>query len=358
MKTSFAGHLLSVFSAFAVIISAISCTSGTSFVDITGYAQGGTYLVRLDLSGVEAGPEQVKSRVDSILVAFDNSLSGYNPASLLTRFNAGEDIVPDAVFLEMYRLSRDYYDTTGGAVDVSAGELFDMWGFGFTADSLPSVARVSSVMRYIGMDRLVPDLADIIGEDGTLNGADAVIDGTGSHLPHLNYNAVAQGYSCDLVSSYLDSLGAGSYLVDIGGEIVCKGLNPSGRPWTIGVDRPEDGNNVSGAELKGILEAGPEKCGVVTSGNYRKFYVRDGKKYAHTIDPRTGCPAEHSLLSATIVAADAATADAMATYCMVIGHDEAAEFSEGRPDLEGYLIYDDNGTMRTWKSSGFRLIHD
>ena len=124
------------------------------------------------------------------------------------------------------------------------------------------------------------------------------------------------------------------------------------------MDRPYVGNDVSGADLKGVLEAGPERCGVVTSGTYRKFYVVDGRKYAHTIDPRTGYPVSHSLLSATIVADDAATADALATYCMVIGFEKAAEFIGSRQDLEGYLIYDDGGEMRTWKSPGFRLVRE
>ena len=296
--------------------------------------------------------------IDSILVAFDNSLSGYNPSSLLTRFNAGETIRPDSTFIGIYRLSRHFYDMTDGAFDVSAAPLFDMWGFGFTSDSLPGPAEVEAVLRYIGMRRLVPDLADALSPSGTLDGADAVADGNPAHRPHLNYNAIAQGYSCDLVAGYLESLGITSMLVDIGGEIVCSGYNPAGKPWTIGVDRPYDGNDVSGADLKGVLEAGPERCGVVTSGNYRKFYVVDGRKYAHTIDPRTGYPVSHSLLSATIVADDAATADALATYCMVIGFEKAAEFIGSRQDLEGYLIYDDGGEMRTWKSPGFRLVRE
>ena len=157
----------------------------------------------------------------------------------------------------------------------------------------------------------------------------------------------------------LDKAGVKDMLVDIGGEIVCAGLNPGGNPWTIGVDRPVDGNNVSGADLKGILQAGPDKCGVVTSGNYRKFYMKDGRKYAHTVDPLTGYPVSHSLLSATVIAPTAAMADALATYCMVIGEEKAAAYIEGRDDIGGYLIYqDEDGRMRTWKSSGFRLLRD
>ena len=337
----------------------LSCRQGGGYVTVTGYAQGGTYMVKLNTDGVNVPEAGLKSGIDSILTALDASVSGYNPSSILTAFNAGERVLPDSIFLEMFRLAGKYFDITGGAMDVSAGVLFDMWGFGFTADSLPSGEEVSLAKKYVGMDRLVPDLRAIMAQDGTVSAEDAVIDGVHGHPPVLNYNAIAQGYSCDLVASYLESAGVEDMLIDIGGEIVCKGLNPSGNPWTIGVDRPVDGNNVSGRDLKGVLEAGPDRCGVVTSGNYRKFYVRDGKKYAHTIDPRTGYPVSHSLLSATIVAPDAVTADALATYCMVIGVDEARSFIEGCPDIEGYLIYESgDGSMAVWKSSGFRLVHE
>ena len=184
--------------------------------------------------------------------------------------------------------------------------------------------------------------------------ADAETGGSG---PVLNFNAVAQGYSCDTVANYLSKLGVKDMLVDIG-EIWCRGLNPSGKPWKIGVDRPKDGNNTPGADLDGIWESsGAQGQGIVTSGNYRKFYIKEGRKVSHTIDPRTGYPAENSLLSATVTAPSAAAADAYATYCMVIGYDEAKRFIESRTDLEGYLIYaTPDGGMAEWASPGFRLV--
>ena len=173
-------------------------------------------------------------------------------------------------------------------------------------------------------------------------------------LPKLNYNAIAQGYSCDLVAEYLYSIGVKDMLVDIG-EIFCDGKNPSGQPWSLGIDRPVDGNNELGAQIQGLFRAPEGPHGIVTSGNYRKFYVRDGKKYAHTIDPRSGYPVEHSLLSATIMAPDAMTADAYATYCMVVGLDASKRFLSENPDLEGCLIYDEDGTFKSWCSEGFVL---
>ena len=140
-------------------------------------------------------------------------------------------------------------------------------------------------------------------------------------------------------------------MVDIG-EIYCDGVNPAGKRWTIGIDSPVDGNNQPGENLQAVFSVPDGPHGVVTSGNYRKFYVKDGKKYAHTVDPRTGYPVSHTLLSATILAPDATLADAYATYCMVIGLDEAKAFIESREDLEGCLVYDLDGEFVTWCSEG------
>ena len=164
----------------------------------------------------------------------------------------------------------------------------------------------------------------------------------------LNFNAVAQGYSCDVVARYLDSLGCRAYLVDIGREIICKGFNESGTAWRIGLDKPTDGNMEEGRDLQAILEV--SDCGIVTSGNYRKFYIENGQKYAHTIDPKSGRPVSHNLLSATVVAKDAATADAYATWLMVVGVDKARAILSGRPDLEALLVYEEDGQMRTYQT--------
>ena len=318
-----------------------SCTLKDEYIVISGFAQGGTYTVKLNLKGddgmVDTPPAEIRDSIDSILRRIDASLSGYNKNSILSRLNAGETVTPDAIFEDVYRKSYDIYQRTGGVVDVASAPLFDLWGFGFSNDSLPSDGKVREVLAVSGMDMLGPDLSEFIP------------------LPvKLNFNAVAQGYSCDLVAEYLYSIGIKDMLVDIG-EFFCDGKNPSGKPWSIGIDRPVDGNNVPGADLQGVFKAPEGPHGIVTSGNYRKFYVRDGKKYAHTIDPRTGYPVSHSLLSATVVAKDAMTADAYATWCMVVGLEESKSFLESTPGFEGCLIYDEDGQMKSWCSSGFVL---
>jgi len=342
-----------------------SCRDG--YVSVSGFAQGGTWLVKLNLDGpegrVKASPETIKEKIDSVLTRVDNSVSGYNKGSLLSRFNAGEDIVPDEIFIEIYGLSYYFYELTGGAFDAAAGPLFDIWGFGFKGDSFPSDGEVAEVRSRCGMSRLRPDIRSAISADGTLSMENLLRDTESEGGVVLNYNAIAQGYSCDLVARYLYSIGVKDMLIDVGGEIYCDGVNPSGQPWKIGVDRPFDGNDAPGAEIEGVVSSEGRACGIVTSGNYRKFYIRDGKKFAHTVDPRSGCPVSHSLLSATVTAADAATADALATYCMVIGLEEAKKFvgatrqesvtlpeAGASPEIGGYFIYDDGGTMKSWSS--------
>lgn len=313
----------------------ISCSPRDRYITITGFAQGGTYAVKINLHGedgmIRVRPEEIRDSIDAILVNIDNSVSGYNKNSLLSRFNAGETIVPDSIFTDIYAHAVRIFDETKGIVDVASGPLFDLWGFGFKSGEFPSDEEVAAVKNECGMKRMLDT-------------------GEGK----LNYNAIAQGYSCDLIAGYLYSIGVKDMLIDIG-EIFCDGNNPSGKPWSLGIDRPVDGNNELGAEIQGIFRAPEGPHGIVTSGNYRKFYVRDGKKYAHSIDPRTGYPVTHNLLSATIVAPDALTADAYATYCMVVGLEESVRLLESRPDLEGCLIYDDNGTFQTWCSENFVL---
>lgn len=339
--------------AYAAVLLFTACTQQDRYITITGFAQGGTYSVKMNLKDVSVKPEEIRDSIDAILVNIDNSLSGYNKKSLLSRFNTGEAIEPDSLFLDIYSHAYRIYEETDGAVDVAAGPLFDLWGFGFSEGEMPSDAVVAKVREGSGMGRLVEDMWSAVDERGTINGYALLGNGT-EELPQLNYNAIAQGYSCDVVARYLYSIGVRDMLVDIG-EIFCDGVNPSGQPWSLGIDKPVDGNQELGAEIQGIFRAPAGPHGIVTSGNYRKYYVKDGKKYAHTIDPRTGYPAEHNLLSATIVASDATMADAYATYCMVIGLEESIDFLESRPDLEGCLIYDSGDGFKTWCSSGFVL---
>jgi len=337
---------------FFLSLFLLCCSDTDRYVAFSGYAQGGTYVVKVNMKGVDKSEKVLQEGIDSILNLIDSTLSGYNKASLLSRFNAGETIVPNELFLDVYTLSRKYYELSEGAFDVASGPLFNLWGFGFSDQNFPEESQIAAVRDSCGMDLLISDLRTALARDGSLSPVEVLLDKS-SKLPVLNYNAIAQGLSCDLIAQYLYAAGAKDMLVNIG-EIYCDGLNPSRSPWTIGVDRPVDGNNSPGADLSGKWHSDGGPCGIVTSGNYRKFRIVNGHKYAHTIDPRIGRPVEHKLLSATIVAPSGAAADAIATWCMVIGLEESKAKVE-ELGVEAYLIYDSEGKMESWNSDGFPL---
>ncbi|MGP1610855.1 MAG: FAD:protein FMN transferase [Candidatus Cryptobacteroides sp.] len=354
---------ISIIFILTTILLMPSCKPGDNYIAISGYAQGGTYTVKLNLSGkngqIKEKPYTIKKNIDSLLTIIDTTLSGYNKGSQLSRFNNHDTIVPNAMFKDIYSISYKIWQETKGAVDIAAGPLYDLWGFGFTKDSIPSEDRIAIIIQSCGMKKLKPTIEEALSPDSSLNPLNLLkpVYKPQEDIPVppvLNFNAIAQGYSCDVIAEYLYSIGVKDMLVDIG-EIYCDGLNPSGKAWNIAVDNPIDGNDTPGKDIKGTIRSIPGYCGIVTSGNYRKFHIKDGKKYAHTIDPRTGYPVFHNLLSATILARNATIADAYATYCMVIGVEKSINFIENNSEIEGYLIYDENGSAKTWSSQGLIL---
>lgn len=338
-------HLLITVLSFLVL----SCSQPNQYVQISGYAQGNSYSVKLNMKGVTVPVETVRDSLDALVTKIDTTLSGYNKSSLISRFNAGQKIPSSPMFLDMYRVGYRLWERSGGALDFGAAALYDAWGFGFRNSEFPTDEQIQKLLEESGMGHLPAELPVV----------DGYIDPASIGYPQLNFNAIAQGYSCDVLARYLYSLGVKDMLVDIG-EIWCDGVNPDGQPWTVGIDRPVD-ENTDGRSLPegldGIWTSSGKPAGIVTSGNYRKFYIRDGRKYSHTINPRTGYPVEHNLLSATVVSSNnAAESDAIATWCMVIGLQGAQVLILGDPALEGYLIYTDAaGEMKEWASPGFTL---
>ncbi|HAC40015.1 MAG TPA: hypothetical protein DCF48_00385 [Rikenellaceae bacterium] len=332
-----------------MLLMVVCCSQPSQYVQISGYAQGSNYSVKLNMKGIKVPVETIRDSIDALIVKIDTTLSGYNKKSLLSRFNAGEKIPSNAMFMDVYRLGYRLWERSGGALDFGAAALYDAWGFGFRNSSFPTDEEIQKLLQKSGMGHLPAELPVV----------DGYIDPASIGYPRLNFNAIAQGYSCDVIAGYLYSLGAKDMLVDIG-EIWCDGVNPSGEPWSVGIDRPVDQPSDGRAlpeGLDGIWTSDGKPAGIVTSGNYRKFYIRDGRKYSHTINPRTGYPVQHNLLSATVVSSNnAAESDAIATWCMVVGLQGAQILILGDPALEGYLIYtDSNGEMKEWASPGFTL---
>ena len=338
-----------LFIGIVLALLVVSCDQPSRYVQISGYAQGSNYAIKMNVKGVDIPVETIRDSIDALILQIDTTLSGYNKKSLISRFNAGEKIPSNAMFLEMYRIGYRLWERSGGTLDFGAAPLYDAWGFGFRNSSFPTDEEIQKLLQESGMGHLP---AELPVQDG-------YIDPAVMGYPRLNFNAIAQGYSCDIIAHYLYSIGTKDMLVDIG-EIWCDGVNPNGEPWSVGIDRPvdqtPDGRSLPEG-LDGIWSSNGKPAGIVTSGNYRKFYIRDGRKYSHTINPRTGYPVEHNLLSATVISSNnAAESDAIATWCMVIGLQGAQVLILGDPALEGYLIYtDSDGEMREWSSPGFTL---
>ena len=257
------------------------------------------------------------------------SLSNYKDSSIISRINRNEDVVPDSFFIEAFRRSVEISALTDGAFDITVGPLVKAWGFGPDAHKTFTEAKRDSLLKLVGMDkvsmvngRLVKSIPNVI----------------------LDFNAIAQGYSVDVVSHFFDGLGIKNYLVEIGGEVRAKGKK-AGNFWRIGIDKPEDNNMTPGQTLQAIIKLSDKS--ISTSGNYRKFYIEDGIKYSHEINPKTGYPAKNTLLSASVIADDCAMADGLATAFMVMGKDKTIEFLRIHPEFEAFLVYSDERVILT-----------
>ncbi|MBR1503176.1 MAG: FAD:protein FMN transferase [Prevotella sp.] len=268
------------------------------------------------------------------LMKVDHSLSPFNEKSVITAVNNNEPVVLDDMFQEVFRKAMAISRETDGAFDITVAPLVNAWGFGFKNGTQPDHRQVDSLLEIIGYEKL--SLAN-----GKLQKKDPRI--------MLDCSAIAKGYGTDVVARLLNDRGVQNFMVEVGGEIVTKGVNAQRLQWKIGVTKPDDDSLSLGNELQTILNV-TDKA-MATSGNYRRFYYKGGKRFAHTIDPKTGYPVQHSILSATVLAKDCATADAYATSFMVMGLDRAKIILEHHPELMAYLIYDDgHGKNAVWFS--------
>lgn len=310
----------------------VSCNQKTfKKVQFTGAAQGTYYSITY----FDEDARDFQLEVDSILDAFDQSVSIYQANSIVSKVNRNEDVELDDWFIGNFELSQKISKETDGLFDITIGPIANIWGFGtFERPNSIDPNKIDSALQFVGFHKIKLQAGKIIKEN-----------------PHmqLNFNAVAQGYSVDVLAAYLESNGIENYLIDVGGEIFAKGRKPNGDKWKIGIEIPEEG-----AEERFYNKiVSVENEAVATSGNYRKFYEIDGVKYAHSLNPKTGYPVRHSLLSATVIASTAGKADAYATAFMVMGVDKTLDFVKDTPDLKVYLMFDENGEIKTAMSDNF-----
>jgi len=323
-------------STIALLI-VVSCSEKPVVIEsFAGFVQGTTYSVVYE-NNKKINPEVLKTEVEKILDDFDLSLSLYNDSSLISRLNRNEDVIPDKYFTEVFKQSVHISEMTGGAFDITVGPLVKTWGFGPDSHKNFSESKLDSLMKLVGMDKISMVNGRLVKTDPDIK---------------LDFNAIAQGYSVDVLCDFFDKRGFTNYLIEIGGEVRAKGTK-AGAHWRIGIDKPVDDNNSPGETLQAIIRISDKA--LATSGNYRKFYIEDGVKYSHTIDPKTGYPAKNRLLSATIIADDCATADGIATACMVKGKEKAIDFINNHPEFSAYFVYsDDSGKFSTWFSENIK----
>ena len=298
----------------------------------TGFIFGTVYNI------IYQNDDNLKQDIEAELKRVDFSLSPFNKQSIISKINRNENVKTDKMFTDVFILAQSISKETDGAFDITVAPLVNAWGFGFKNGTKPTPHAIDSLKQIVGYEKISLTNETVRKKDSRMM---------------LDCSAIAKGYACDVIASFLRKKGIENFMVEIGGEIVTRGINSERLPWKIGVTKPVDDTLDTKQELQTVLNV--TNKAMATSGNYRNFYYKNGKKYAHTIDPKTGLPVQHNILSATVLADNCATADAYATAFMVMGLDKAKTVLEKHPELMVYFIYsDEKGNNAVWYSPSLR----
>lgn len=268
----------------------------------------------------------------------DQTFSTFNDESIISKINRNEPVKLNQMFIEVFDLAKTVSKDTHGAFDITVAPLVNVWGFGFKSGTPPTKAVIDSLRHLTGYEKVKLIGSKVRKQDPRIM---------------LDCSAIAKGYGSDVVAQYLRSQDVENFMIEIGGEIVVQGNSDKRLPWKIGVTKPTDDSTQVNNELQTVLNV--SNTAMATSGNYRRFYYKNGKKYAHTIDPKTGYPVQHNILSATVLANTCAKADAYATSFMVLGLEKTQQVLQHHPDLMVYLIYaDGQGKNKVWYSPSLK----
>ena len=322
-----------------ILVILVSCAGqhqNEILVQNVGFAQGSTFNVQY----MSPNATDYQWQVDSILAEMDSSLSTYKDYSLISKLNQGDTTVfLDEHFVKVFKAFQLVADSTQGKFDCTLAPIVNAWGFGFTEKTKVDSLLIQSLLHKVGYQKL-----SLKGDSLLRN----------PNFLQLDFNALAQGYTVDVIAAFLDSIGLQNYMVEVGGELKAKGKNANGKTWRIGIDKPNreiDDNN----RFQTVIEL-PNKA-LATSGNYRNFYIENGEKYSHSIDPKTGYPVKHKLLSVTVVTEDCMLADAYATAFMVMGIKKTKRYLQIHPELDAYLVYTNRkGEWETWATPAFSQL--
>ena len=306
-------------------------------IKISGEAQGTYYAVTY----FDKQERDFQPQIDSLLSAFDMTASVYVPNSVISKINMNESRETDEIFRDIFKAAASISQQTDGAFDITVMPLVNAWGFGYEDPEKFEEPKVDSILDYVGYSK-------VWLEGQTLMKASPEVK--------MDFNSIAQGYSVDLIGQFLETKGIENYLVDVGGEVLAKGKKPGKGLWKVGIEKPAESSN-SPRTVKAVVSL--KNRALATSGTYRKYYEREGVRYSHTIDPNTGFPVDHTLLSVSVMAPNAMLADAYATAFMVMGLDDAKAFLKNHTELDGYFIYsNERGKMRTFATGGMRRFMD
>lgn len=321
-----------LFALSVLPISAQRLSSPKPFI-IEGFTQGTYYRVTYYANDSVVKKHEVERFLDNFL----QTASLWEPSSIVSQINNNKDVELNDDFIKIFNLAQKVSMMSDGAFDITAGNLINLWGFGNKQDEQPSQQAIDSLRKFVGYQNIELRNGKIYKKYPEIS---------------LNLNAIAKGYSVDLLSNLLQGRGLTSYLVDIGGEIRANGKKPDGRLWAIGIEEPTEDKDAE-RDVQNIMVFTNKS--VATSGTYRRYYLKDGIRYSHTIDPKTGYPVAHTLLSVTVIADDCGTADAVATAFMVFGKEKSFEFLKVHPEFEAYFIYSgEDGSLQTQCTNGFR----
>lgn len=308
-----------------------ACTQQKQYYEESGSVFHTIYHIKYE------SPELLTEKIDAEFQKFNLSLNPFNPNSIIAKVNNNEPVEVDDWFIEVFNRAKEVSDHSEGIFDITCAPLINLWGFGFSKMDSVTPQMIDSIKQFVGYQKVRLDGRKVVKDDPRIL---------------LNCSAIAKGYASDVIARLLEREGVENYMVEIGGEVTMKGVNQNGNCWRIGINKPEDDSTGIKNDIEEVVQV-CKKGGVATSGNYRNFYVKDGKKYAHTIDPRTGYPSEQTILSATIVADDCITADAYATAFMAMGLEKARQAAQNIPGIEYYVIYsDENGKHQIEYSTG------
>lgn len=273
-----------------------------------------------------------------------HSINPFDSLSILSGVNRNEKVEVDSLFACIFRTAQMVSEQTGGMFDVTCAPLINLWGFGFEKYDSVSPRIVDSIRTFVGYKKVRLEGRTVVKDDPrTL----------------LNFSALGDGSICDVIANLLDGKGIKNYMIDVGGEVIVRGLNPQGDGWRIGIVKPADDATGTNDDLQEIVRLSGRKA-LATSGDYRNYYVKGGRKVVHTINPLSGYPAAQDILSATIVADRCMIADAYATAFMALGRRRARQLAKEHPELDYYIIYaDSTGKYRTDFSAGMSkfLLH-